>query len=68
MCRSALVATGFTREAFLAQVRPKIVLISAGKNNLYGHPHPEALERFAALEARVYCTAELGNVTIELKE
>ena len=55
-------------EAFLAQVRPKTVLISAGKNNLYGHPHPEALERFAALEANVYCTAELGNVTIELKE
>ena len=30
---------------FLKQTNPKIAIISAGKNNSYGHPHKETLER-----------------------
>ena len=55
-----------TGETFLAQTRPKLVLISAGKNNLYGHPHEETLERLSAVGARVYVTSEIGEITVEL--
>ena len=56
-----------TSEAFLSQVDPEIALISAGKNNLYGHPHPELLERLAAAGVQVHCTAWEGTVTLELQ-
>lgn len=32
-----------TRRDFVEQVNPKVVLISAGRNNVYGHPHREVL-------------------------
>ena len=57
-----------TGEALLEQTRPKTVLISAGRNNPYGHPHAETLERLAAIGAQVHCTAEEGNVTVELRK
>ena len=44
-------------------LRPQVVLISVGKNN-YGHPSPEALERFAAAGATVYRTDESGDLII----
>lgn len=31
-------------EEFIAEVSPEIAVISTGKNNSYGHPHPEVLE------------------------
>jgi competence protein ComEC len=49
---------------FLEAVRPQIVVISAGANNRYGHPHPEVLQRAQELGATVLRTDELG--TIEL--
>lgn len=49
---------------FLAAVRPQIVIISAGKDNRYGHPHRELLDRVAQIGATLLRTDELG--TIEL--
>ena len=57
-----------TGERFLEQTQPRLALISARKNNLYGHPHQETLDRLAAVGAQVYCTAEEGNITVELGE
>lgn len=34
-----------TSPAFLKQVDPKVAFISAGKNNRYGHPTPEVINR-----------------------
>jgi beta-lactamase superfamily II metal-dependent hydrolase len=48
--------------AFLQAVRPRAVLISCGLNNDYGHPHPEALEHFAAVGARAYRTDQQGTL------
>ncbi len=36
-------------EVFLAQVRPKLVVIQAGARNRYGHPAPKVLARYQAL-------------------
>ena len=50
--------------AFLQAVRPQIVVISAGKENTYDHPHPDVLQRAEEIGATVLRTDELG--TIEL--
>jgi competence protein ComEC len=50
--------------AFLTAVQPQVVVISSGKDNQFGHPHPEMLQRAAEVGAAVLRTDELG--TIEL--
>jgi competence protein ComEC len=49
--------------AFLARVRPAIVIVSAGAGNLYGHPHPDALARFERIGATVHRTDREGTIT-----
>lgn len=51
-------------EAFLNAVNPQIVVISVGKDNRFGHPAPEVMERYAAHGLTVLRTDERG--TIEL--
>ncbi len=53
-----------TGEAFLQAVNPQIALISAGRDNRYGHPHEELLERLSDHGCRIYRTHEQGAVTI----
>ena len=53
-----------TCEELLAAVSPEIVCISAGRNNLFGHPAPALLERLAAYGCTVYRTDVHGTVTI----
>jgi len=53
---------------FLAQVQPKMVFISAGRNNSYGHPHPETLAKLRIIlpdTTQIYRTDREGNVRIE---
>src|SRR5690606_32873670 len=47
---------------FLAAVRPQIVIVSAGENNRYGHPHRELLERVDQIGAVLLRTDELGTI------
>jgi competence protein ComEC len=51
-------------EAFLEAVQPLVAVASAGLDNPFGHPHPEALERIAAQvgEGRVFRTDREGTV------
>lgn len=49
-------------EKFLAAVTPKIVAISCGKDNKYGHPHQEALANFSKVGATVYRTDLEGTL------
>ncbi len=51
-----------TGAAFLQQVRPQYAVISCGKNNEYGHPHQETLDRLAEGGAEVHRTDEEGNI------
>jgi len=55
-----------TGEAFLKTVSPQIALISAGKNNRYGHPHKELMARLEQTGCRIYQTKESGAVTIRV--
>jgi len=53
-----------TSEEFLSAVSPKYAIISVGKNNDYGHPHKETLERLAAHGVEVYTTADNGKILV----
>lgn len=51
-------------ESFLRMLMPKTAFISAGKDNRYGHPHQETLDRLTRQGCFICNTAELGGVTI----
>ena len=51
-------------EAFLAEVRPALAVISAGRNNRHGHPAPEALARLEAAGAMVRRTDRDGTIRV----
>lgn len=50
--------------ALLTAVQPHIVVVSAGPDNRFGHPHPEMLARAQAQGAAVLRTDELGTLTL----
>lgn len=51
-------------QEFLNAVAPEIAVISTGKNNFYGHPHKEVLERIEMLGAKIMRTDESGTIQI----
>lgn len=51
-----------TSEAFLKKVAPTIAIISAGKNNRYGHPHKEIIERLARFDIETLVTKDKGTL------
>lgn len=53
-----------TSDAFLSAVSPKIAVISCGKDNEYGHPHRETMEKLSAAKIETYITSENGTVTV----
>lgn len=52
-------------ERFLKAIRPEIALLSAGKNNSYGHPHHESLERLKAIGCNIFTTTKNGAITLQ---
>lgn len=53
-----------TGQEFLEKTAPVISLISAGKDNIYGHPHEELIKRLEQAGSRIYQTPESGAVTV----
>ena len=49
---------------FLNVVKPQIAVIGVGKNNKFGHPNKEVLERYESLNSQIYRTDECGEITI----
>lgn len=49
---------------FLKEVSPKLAVISAGKDNSYGHPHSEVLNRIKYFGINSLITAEKGDIKI----
>lgn len=50
-------------ETFLEVLRPKLSLISVGKNN-YGHPSEELMQRLSNIGSRVYSTLDGGALML----
>ncbi|WP_161568271.1 DNA internalization-related competence protein ComEC/Rec2 [Anaerobacillus alkaliphilus] len=57
-----------TTEDLLEQVNPKIALISLGKNNLYGHPHKDVIERLNERNIKVFRTDQNGAIRYKFKQ
>jgi competence protein ComEC len=53
-----------TSEPFLEAVHPAFAMISAGFENLYGHPHADVLERLKQANIEVLRTDQMGAITI----
>ena len=53
-------------EEFLDATSPEIAVIQVGRNNLYGHPHAEILERLKERGIKVYRTDTDGAVGIDI--
>ncbi len=52
-------------DMFLRRVQPALVIISAGANNKYGHPHTEAIERLMKQTKELFGTWENGNIIVK---
>lgn len=48
---------------FLSKVKPEVAVVSAGKNNSYGHPHPETLKNLEISGvSKIYKTEQYGTI------
>lgn len=54
-------------EEILRQVRPAYAFISAGRENRYGHPHQETIERLADVGSKIYSTQGNGALIVEVE-
>lgn len=53
-----------TAEVFLQATSPHYAVVSAGKDNQYGHPKPIVIERVREAGACVLSTADLGHISL----
>ena len=52
--------------AFLDAVHPRLALISCGRHNLFGHPHPAVIDSLGQRGIHVWRTDRDGSVTIAI--
>lgn len=57
-----------TSEEMLEELLPRVAMISCGRNNSYGHPHEETLEKLQAVGSKIMVTADCGAITVEVGE
>ena len=55
-----------TSTEVLDVIQPQISVISCGRNNSYGHPHPKVLERLASSQTRIIETTDTGAICIKV--
>ncbi|WP_404428773.1 DNA internalization-related competence protein ComEC/Rec2 [Sutcliffiella horikoshii] len=49
-------------DRFLGAIKPDVAIISAGRNNRFGHPHQEVLDRLSQVDAEIYRTDLQGAI------
>ncbi len=52
-----------TGDSLLAAADPSYVVVSAGRDNSYGHPHEEVVARILARGAELFTTFDRGTIT-----
>lgn len=55
-------------EELLNKTKPREAFISVGRNNSFGHPHKEVIERYNDRKINLYRTDELGLINLILYE
>jgi len=55
--------TSSTQE-FIDKIKPKIALIGVGKNNKFGHPNDEVIERLKICGIKIFRTDQLGEIDL----
>ena len=55
-------------EEFLQAVSPSAVIISCGRNNRYGHPSKEMLERVKNISGQIFVTKDQGAVKVTVSK
>ena len=55
-------------DQFIDFLRPELAIVSAGRNNIYGHPHPGVLDTFSKYNIPVLETAKNGSIIILVKD
>jgi beta-lactamase superfamily II metal-dependent hydrolase len=53
-------------DVLLSYIHPEYAVVSAGKNNTYGHPNPETLGRLKVYSKEILSTIEKGMITFSL--
>ncbi len=53
-----------TSSKLIEAEKPKVTIISAGKDNSYGHPHKEVLEHISKGGAVSFCTKDKGEIDV----
>lgn len=54
-----------TGEAWLNQIRPKVAIISCGRENRYGHPHQSVLDALTKHDVQILRTDRDGDLVFE---
>lgn len=55
-----------TSEEFLKLLTPDIAIISCARDNVYGHPHKELIDRLTQSASNIYTTPDAGAITIKV--
>ena len=50
---------------FLDRLAPRVAIVSAGRNNTFGHPAPDVLKRYHEIGAQIFRTDQDGAVMVD---
>jgi len=53
-------------EELISKVQPQIAILSAGRQNTYGHPHPSIIDRLQRWNSKIMSTIVQGDLTLDL--
>src|SRR5574344_2100303 len=57
-------STSSSSQEFLDQVKPTLSIISVGKDNKYGHPHKETIEKLNKINSNIHMTKDDGDILL----
>jgi competence protein ComEC len=50
---------------FVDRLAPRVAIVSAGRNNTFGHPAPDVLKRYHEIGAQIFRTDQDGAVLVD---